>query len=262
MSQRAIFFVALVCIAQLGLTLVRNFWSHETRRVQHVSLSQGLGARKPPPSTNISLPAVTTAAEPAKQAKRQKSATSKAAPSADSNPPTPVEPQGISSSPALIQQAGHSSDQMADESRKVKADTVTEQPPSPVLAEPASPSFASNRKVQLRDPFVPFFSLRKDGDGNPNRALTEYDLSELKLTAILGDSSGRRVASLETPQGRDFVVYEGSAVGIRGGKVSAILPSKVIIAEPSPKGIERGGMVQRELALKSSPAIHTISSSY
>ncbi len=212
MNQRAIFFVAIVCIAQLGVTLVRNFWSEQSRRVQHISLAQSTSLKHV-----ANLPVKAALASPSK------------AESAVAAPAQKTETLTVS--------------QDREVTPKVESNV------SPPTVRDEKP------KSQLSDPFVPFFSIRKEGQDDPNRPLSTYDIAELRLTAVISDAQGNRVASVETPQGRDFLIKEGSSLGIRGGRVTTILPSKVIVTEPSRKGTDRGAPVERELSLKVPPSI-------
>ena len=98
-----------------------------------------------------------------------------------------------------------------------------------------------------RDPFVPFFSIRGDKSGEARTSLTSYDVSELRLAAILGDSDGQRSASLESADGRSFIVKLGSAVGAANGRVTAITPKKVVISQPKPGSVD---MEDYELTLR------------
>ncbi len=84
---------------------------------------------------------------------------------------------------------------------------------------------------QQRDPFVPYYSLNKSTSPNPNAPLTAFELSDLRVAAIIKDSAGSYAASIETKTGKNFIVKRGIQIGTRGGQIVEISPSKVIISE-------------------------------
>lgn len=85
--------------------------------------------------------------------------------------------------------------------------------------------------TEKRDPFVPFYSLNKSQAPNPNAPLTAFDLSELRVAAIIKDSAGSHSASIETNSGKSFIVKRGIQIGTRGGQIVDITSSKVIVSE-------------------------------
>jgi hypothetical protein len=84
-----------------------------------------------------------------------------------------------------------------------------------------------------RDPFVPFFSIRDRNRGGKTPAITDYELSELRLAAIISDSYGKRSASVEASDGKSFIVKVGSVIGDNGGEIKEITSSKIVISEPA-----------------------------
>lgn len=84
---------------------------------------------------------------------------------------------------------------------------------------------------QQRDPFVPYYSLNKSAPPNPNAPLTSFELSDLRVAAIIKDSAGAYAASIETKSGKNFIVKRGIQIGTRGGQIVEISPAKVIISE-------------------------------
>lgn len=85
--------------------------------------------------------------------------------------------------------------------------------------------------TEKRDPFVPYYSLNKSQSPNPNAPLTAFDLSDLRVAAIIKDSAGSHSASIETNSGKSFIVKRGIQIGTRGGQIVDITSSKVIVSE-------------------------------
>jgi len=109
----------------------------------------------------------------------------------------------------------------------------------------------ASRQAPVRDPFVPFFSVKggpKENDqANP---LTAYDLSELRVVAIVRSSQGTTSASVETKDGKSFIVKNGTKIGAYGGTVSNISATTIYIEEPSSSLIGESTKATRELSLK------------
>jgi Tfp pilus assembly protein PilP len=88
-------------------------------------------------------------------------------------------------------------------------------------------------QVPERDPFVPSYSVVAKENPSHLAPLTSYELSQLRVSAIIGDSDGNRMASVETVSGGIFIVRPGTPVGKNGGTVRAITGRSVVIAEPT-----------------------------
>jgi Tfp pilus assembly protein PilP len=102
-------------------------------------------------------------------------------------------------------------------------------------AKPKKEVALSYNPTGLADPFKPFVQIGSPGKtvkGLPRTPLQEYDLSQLKLTAIIwtGGADGR--AMVEDSAGKGFTLKKGTYIGKRGGKVKAIQLDRVIIEEP------------------------------
>ena len=85
------------------------------------------------------------------------------------------------------------------------------------------------------DPFKPFIQIGTSGKtvpGVPKTPLQEYDLSQLKLTAIIWVGDGESYAMVEDSAGKGFTIKKGTYLGKRGGKVKAVHLDRVIIEEP------------------------------
>jgi len=85
-----------------------------------------------------------------------------------------------------------------------------------------------------RDPFQPFIAaqtpVKPIGEAVPITPLQKYDLSQLKLVAILvGKGEGR--AMVEDSEGKGYIIEKGVYVGRNFGKVKAVLKDRVIIEE-------------------------------
>jgi Tfp pilus assembly protein PilP len=104
--------------------------------------------------------------------------------------------------------------------------------------------------IKRRDPFKPFYSNSDHPDPARKRTLQEYDLSELRVTAIIADKLGNSSASLAAPNGQSFIVKVGSYVGKQGGQVEVITDAKVVITTPNESSPGSGPAARRELSLK------------
>jgi Tfp pilus assembly protein PilP len=81
-----------------------------------------------------------------------------------------------------------------------------------------------------RDPFVVFdFSQRgKKGGASP---LENYDLGQLRVTAIIRDLNGDRKAIVEDSAGRGYTVSKGTRIGLNGGVVVTIEENSLKVLE-------------------------------
>ena len=85
----------------------------------------------------------------------------------------------------------------------------------------------------LRNPFQPPLENIKDPLPSEEDPLVHFDLSQLRLTAIIRDQEGNLKGSIETPTGRGFIVTQGSRVGSKGGLVKEISRARLLIEEPA-----------------------------
>ncbi len=85
-----------------------------------------------------------------------------------------------------------------------------------------------------RDPFQPFIAMqtpiKPPSEQVPLTPLQKYDLSQLKLVAILV-GKGEGTAMVEDSEGKGYIVKRGDYVGSNYGKVKTILKDRVIIEE-------------------------------
>lgn len=83
------------------------------------------------------------------------------------------------------------------------------------------------------DPFKPFIQLSPVKEASRNVPLTplqRYEVSQLKLVAIMSVPGGN-VALVEDSSGKGFFLKKGTQVGKNEGKVTKILKDRVIIEE-------------------------------
>jgi type IV pilus assembly protein PilP len=83
------------------------------------------------------------------------------------------------------------------------------------------------------DPFKPFIQLspvRELTRTAPLTPLQKYDLSQLKLVAIISTPEGN-IALVEDSAGRGYFVKRGTEIGKNDGKVTKILKDRIIIEE-------------------------------
>jgi Tfp pilus assembly protein PilP len=116
---------------------------------------------------------------------------------------------------------------------------------------------AAVKKSGSRDPFVPFFTIRNNSKGDSAHPLTNYSLSDLRVVAIIGDSTGNRKASVEAHDGKSFIVRVGTYIGDSGGRVDTITASTIVIVEPRDSSTGISGATVRELSLKTYPTPHS-----
>lgn len=129
------------------------------------------------------------------------------------SPPPPAKKEATPSAPA----------------KKVEAPKVAE------VKEPEKkeePEFSYN-PVGKPDPFKPFIQLtpvREIPRTAPLTPLQKYDISQLKLVAIISTPEGN-VALVEDATGKGYFVKKGTLIGKNEGKVTRILKDRVIIEE-------------------------------
>jgi type IV pilus assembly protein PilP len=83
------------------------------------------------------------------------------------------------------------------------------------------------------DPFKPFIQLspvRESSRKAPLTPLQRYEVSQLKLVAIISTAEGN-IALVEDSAGKGFFIKKGTLIGKSDGKVISILKDKVVIEE-------------------------------
>jgi len=91
----------------------------------------------------------------------------------------------------------------------------------------------SYNPVGKPDPFRPFTQLIPAKGGSQTAPLTplqKYDISQLKLVAIIS-SPGGSIALVEDVAGKGYFLKKGTWVGKNDGKVTKILKDKVVVEE-------------------------------
>ncbi len=94
------------------------------------------------------------------------------------------------------------------------------------------PEFQYN-PIGKPDPFKPFIELtpvRERVRTTPLTPLQKYDLSQLKLVAIISTPEGN-VALVEDSVGRGYFIKRGTEIGKNDGKVTKILKDRIIVEE-------------------------------
>ena len=87
--------------------------------------------------------------------------------------------------------------------------------------------------VGKKDPFKPFLqmaSVRGSSRNIPLTPLEKYEISQLKLVAIISSPEGN-IALIEDSAGKGYFLKKGTGIGKNEGKVTKILKDKVIIEE-------------------------------
>jgi len=87
--------------------------------------------------------------------------------------------------------------------------------------------------VGKADPFKPFIQLtpvRESVRNVPLTPLQKYELSQLKLVAIISTPEGN-IALVEDSSGKGYFLKKGTGIGKNDGKVTKILKDRVIIEE-------------------------------
>lgn len=115
---------------------------------------------------------------------------------------------------------------------KQRAQKLLERPNVEAIGPPSDGDAPSPPSEKERDPFIPFFSVTAETNLDKLAPLTSYELSQLRVSAIIGDKQNNRIASVETVSGGIFIVRPGTRVGKYGGTVQAITEQGILIAEP------------------------------
>ncbi len=83
------------------------------------------------------------------------------------------------------------------------------------------------------DPFKPFIQLnpaKETSRKTPLTPLQKYEISQLKLVAILSTPAGN-VALVEDAAGKGYFLKNGTSIGQNEGRVTKILKDRVIVEE-------------------------------
>lgn len=118
------------------------------------------------------------------------------------------------------------------EKEEVKEEVKKELKELKEIPKPPEEGFTYNPRGR-RDPFRSLIlpereKAAKAGEGLP--PLQRIDSADLKLTGIIWDQTSY-IAMVETPEGKDFVIREGTVVGLNKGIVKKITQRNLIIEE-------------------------------
>ena len=84
--------------------------------------------------------------------------------------------------------------------------------------------------LDRRDPFAPLVSKREAGRDKGVTPLESYDITEMKIIAILWDKN-KYFAVVSLPDGKSYNVTDAAKVGTHGGVISKITKDTVVIRE-------------------------------
>lgn len=107
-------------------------------------------------------------------------------------------------------------------------------------------------KMDKRDPFRPFLQKEEPvrPKGIPETPLLKFDLSQLRLVAIVVGVEGNR-AMVEDSEGKGYIIREGDYVGRRYGQVKKIMVDRVLIEETYKDAL--GRIQKRQVFLSTQP---------
>ena len=115
---------------------------------------------------------------------------------------------------------------------RAKSPSVEKRKEEPTkVAEKKEEAEYSYNPVGKPDPFKPFIQLTsRGGSRTAFTPLQKFDISQLKLVAIISTSEGN-IALVEDATGKGYFLKKGTWIGKNDGKVTRILKDKVIIEE-------------------------------
>jgi len=127
-----------------------------------------------------------------------------------------------------------------------KSPVVTKKETKPVKVDEKKESFEKEEEVEYTynpvgkpDPFKPFIQMTSTKEYSKNAPLSplqKYEISQLKLVAIIVAPEGN-IAMVEDLLGKGFFLKKGTGIGKNDGKVKKILMDKVIIEEVYDDGL-------------------------
>ncbi len=129
----------------------------------------------------------------------------------------------------------------AKKAAPVLGDQKKPEPGKPALA-PKAPEQKAEKKeepeytynpVGKPDPFKPFIQLVpvKEARNTPLTPLQKYEISQLKLVAIISTADGTYMALVEDAAGKGYFLKKGTEIGKNDGKVTKIMKDRVIVEE-------------------------------
>ena len=122
--------------------------------------------------------------------------------------------------------------------KKEKASSVEKKADPKAVAGQKEPEQKEGKEYSYNpsgkpDPFKPFIQITaKESRTVPLTPLQRYEISQLKLVAIISAPDGNHIALVEDSTGKGYFLKKGTWVGSNDGKVTKILKDKVLIEEP------------------------------
>ena len=164
--------------------------------------------------------------------------------------------------PGPIQETAKPISKVAPDVSTVKVDVTKEKRVASVSTttekiEPPKISDLYNPEGKL-DPFAPLIKEKPVNLPVKNRKavrrklltpLEKLDLSQLKLVGILRAQSGNK-ALVEEESGKGYIIKKGMYIGIHSGKVTKILPDRIIIEEEVEDIYGKVSVRKKEIKLK------------
>jgi len=134
--------------------------------------------------------------------------------------------------------------------------------PGILLAKTAPAKVKPYNPVGKVDPFEPLFRRKEPAPSQPaatvkrkkripHTPLEKVDLSQLKLTGIIRSPEGNK-ALVEESSGKGYIITVGTYIGIHGGRVTKILPDRVVVNEETENAFGKIKEVTRQLKLQKS----------
>jgi len=124
--------------------------------------------------------------------------------------------------------------------QKERAPAVTKKGTDSVKVEEKKEALEKKEEVEYiynpvgkPDPFKPFIQMTSNKEyskSTPLSPLQKYEISQLKLVAIIVAPEGN-IAMVEDTLGKGFFLKKGTGIGKNDGKVKRILMDKVIVEE-------------------------------
>ena len=112
--------------------------------------------------------------------------------------------------------------------------------------------FSSVFDTQLQVDVVTEEKEAKPAKRVPQSPLEMVDLSQLKLTGVILAPSGNR-ALVQDSSGKGYVIYTGTYIGNREGRITKILKDRLVVAERAQDNMGRDVSEERELKLQKPP---------
>ncbi len=139
--------------------------------------------------------------------------------------------------------------------QKSEASVLTRKPPKPDVVADAGPGGSGNVErgyvydaTGKRDPFRSFIleeALKKTG--GERGPLEQFELGQLQLHAVVWGTEKPRALVLD-PQGRGYIVKEGTPIGKSSGQVTRIADDVVVVREIYEDTL--GGRTEKDIEMR------------